>query len=239
LDWLEMLHYRAVLDEATLRDSLQSPDARLRYGNSCRDVTSVLAQNDAAIWAATSSNAIKQMVQNDSAGLRIYFSKPNGEISLVEPEITPLVAVHWFDWQVQLDAAVLDVLARLRESKLPNETGGILLGNFDTHRRVCSIIHVVPSPKDSSEWPTSYIRGSAGLRQAVEDAEKRTLGQITYVGEWHSHPNNCSVMPSQDDLQAYNWLMSYMHPDGLPSIMVIIGERRTFCVVSDEPKSTD
>jgi hypothetical protein len=94
---------------------------------------------------------------------------------------------------------------------------------------------VVPSPKDSSEWPTSYIRGSAGLQAIVEGAESSTLGQVTYIGEWHSHPNRCDVLPSKDDLRAYQWLTSYMHAEGLPSIMLIIGEHRKFCIVSDEP----
>ena len=36
LDWLEVLHYRAVLRDAPpLANSFQSKDARIRYGNSC------------------------------------------------------------------------------------------------------------------------------------------------------------------------------------------------------------
>jgi integrative and conjugative element protein (TIGR02256 family) len=146
--------------------------------------------------------------------------------------------VDWFDWRIQFDAAVLDRLEELRQSKLPNETGGILLGSFDTEHKVCSIVQVVPSPKDSSEWPTSYIRGSAGLQAAVENAENSTLSQITYVGEWHSHPDNCAVLPSTDDLQAYHWLTGYMHAEGLPSIMLIIGQNNRFCIVTAEPDET-
>ena len=123
-----------------------------------------------------------------------------------------------------------------RREKLPNETGGILLGNFDAYRRVCSIAEVVPSPQDSSEWPASYIRGCAGLRRVVEDAENRMLGQISYVGEWHSHPDGCGVRPSTDDLKAYAWLTGHMHVEGLPALMLIIGENNIFCLVSDEPE---
>jgi molybdopterin/thiamine biosynthesis adenylyltransferase len=235
LDWLEMLHYRAVLDDPALQKSFEAPDTRFRYGNSCRDVATTLAQDDAAIWAGIASRAIKTIVLTDSAALQVYVSKPTAEVALLEPKIAPLIVVRWFDWQIQFDRAVLEKLAEIRKSKLPNETGGILLGSFDTHRKVCSIIKVVPSPKDSSEWPTSYIRGSAGLQAIVEGAESSTLGQISYVGEWHSHPDRCDVLPSKDDLQAYEWLTSYMHAEGLPSIMLIIGERRKFCIVSDEP----
>jgi hypothetical protein len=43
LDWLEMLHYRTVLNEPRLYDNLRPQDARFRYGNSCRDVSLRLA----------------------------------------------------------------------------------------------------------------------------------------------------------------------------------------------------
>lgn len=235
LDWLEMLHYRAILNEPALKDSLQSPDARFRYGNSCRDVSTVLAQDDAAMWAGVASKAIKQIAKSAAAVLRIYHATPDGQVSLVSPEVAPLIGVVWRDWTIQFDVAVLHKTAELRRAKLPNETGGILLGNFDSHRRVCSIVEVVPSPLDSSEWPTSYIRGCAGLRRVVEDAEMRTLEQISYVGEWHSHPDGYGVRPSPDDYQAYGWLIGRMHVEGLPAVMLIIGENNNFCLVSDEP----
>ncbi len=237
LDWLEMLHYRAVLNTPSLNSSLRPPKARFRYGNSCRDVSSVLAQDDAAIWAGVASKAIKELVAGGRAALRIYIRQANGNISVVQPDLADVIRVRWMEWTIQFDSTVLNELAGFRLSKLPNETGGILLGNFDTERLICSITGVVPSPKDSSEWPTSYIRGCAGLRQLVEQVENRTFGQITYVGEWHSHPDECSVCPSKDDLQAYRWLTGYMHGEGLPSIMLIIGEERQFCLVSNEPDS--
>jgi hypothetical protein len=47
------------------------------------------------------------------------------------------------------------------------------------------------SPEDSKEWPTVYIRGSAGLRAAVSRCEAATGGGLEYIGEWHSHPGGC------------------------------------------------
>ena len=53
------------------------------------------------------------------------------------------------DWTIQLDKWLLEKLAILRQKRLPNETGGVLLGSFDTYRRICSIIDVISSPPDS------------------------------------------------------------------------------------------
>ncbi|MCI0541863.1 MAG: ThiF family adenylyltransferase [Verrucomicrobiales bacterium] len=232
LDWLEMLHYRAVLNEPALRDSLRPPDARFRYGNSCRDVSLQLAQDDTALWAATASKAIKQLAAESEARVRIYHAGKEGLVSRVDAPVTRLLSVKHADWVVRFDKYLLDRMAGLRKEKLPNETGGILLGHFDTSSRICSIIDVVESPPDSEEWPTSYIRGCAGLQERVHEAEEQTLNQIGYVGEWHSHPRGAAVTPSRDDLKAYGWLAARMLAETLPAIMVIIGDARRFCLVS-------
>jgi hypothetical protein len=235
LDWLEMMHYRAVLNEPTLTDSLRSKDARVRYGNSCRDITTELAQDDTALWAAVASKAIKQMRQESRAALRIYRSDERAMSNLVERNVSEAEDLRLRDWAIRIDGWVLEKLAKFREARLPNETGGVLLGAFDTYQRVCSIVVVLPSPPDSTEWPTSYIRGSEGLAAKVQEAQNLTLGQISYVGEWHSHPRGASTRPSADDFQAYGWLTSHMHAEALPGIMLIIGDRRRICLVSAEP----
>jgi integrative and conjugative element protein (TIGR02256 family) len=132
----------------------------------------------------------------------------------------------------------LDKLAGLRKQKLPNETGGVLLGHFDTAASVCSIIDIIPSPPDSEEWPTSYIRGCVGLRKRIQEVEDQTLNQIGYAGEWHSHPRGALVSPSADDLKAYKWLATRMLAETLPAIMLIIGDGKRFCLVSTS-KQTD
>jgi hypothetical protein len=68
LDWLEMLHYRAVLNEPALHHSLQSNDAQLRYGNSCRDVSVELAQDDTCMWSGIASKSIRQFMSPTKTG---------------------------------------------------------------------------------------------------------------------------------------------------------------------------
>ncbi len=113
-----------------------------------------------------------------------------------------------------------------------NKTGGVLIGSFDTARRVCSIVYLLPSSPDSKEWPTSYIRGCQGLQENVKRVQTQTLGQLTYVGEWHSHPRGASTMPSADDRKAYSWLVEHMNIDSLPAIMMIIGDGNDFTLVT-------
>ena len=223
LDWFEMLHYRAVLNEPVLSATLSSKDSRLRYGNACRDLTSEIAQADVATWAALASKTISLNGKSDSADLRI-FVQDETTIRLLQIDITDVIRIEFGEWTFRFDNWLLAKLDEHRRIKLPNETGGILLGCFDTYHKICSIIDIVPSPSDSTEWPTSYIRGCKGLREKVREVENQTLDQVGYVGEWHSHPKRCSILPSGQDFEAYSWLGCHMHPEGYPAIMLIIGD---------------
>ncbi len=234
LDWLEMLHYRAVLNEPALKQSLQSNDSHLRYGNSCRDVSVELAQDDTAIWAEIAGKAIKQLREEKAPSLRVYVLEPNGETRLFEPPLSVPRMLRLDDWTTLIDEWLLLKLSQFRSARLPNETGGVLLGAFDTHSRTCLIIDALPSPPDSTEWPTSYIRGCEGLVAQVTETKNLTLGQVSYVGEWHSHPKGASTRPSNDDLQAYAWLVGHMHIESLPGLMLIIGDRKKICLVCSE-----
>lgn len=235
LDWLEMLHYRAVLNVPALENSFQSPDSRIRYGNSCRDLTTQLSQDSIATWAGIASKAIKTIAADSNAALWIYASDQNGTITLHRQTVEAPIKCRFYDWTILTDRWLLQKLSALRSKRLPNETGGVLLGSFDTHNRICSIIDVIPSPPDSKEWPTSYIRGCEGLAAKVKAVQEQTLGQVNYVGEWHSHPKGASTSPSRDDFTAYSWLVGHMDIESLPAIMMIIGDRQQFRLVSTEP----
>lgn len=236
LDWLEMLHYRAVLNEPSLFDSLQSADTHLRYGNGCRDVTSRLAQDDLGVWAGVASKEIRKLSRSENAAIRIFQAAGDGSVQVIQPVTSPPNKLRLNDWTLVFDRWLLAKLAAYRKRKLPNETGGVLLGAFDTHAKTCFIIDALPSPPDSTEWPTTYIRGCEGLREKVEQVKTRLLGQAAYVGEWHSHPRAASVRPSDDDRKAYGWLVGHMHADALPGIMLIVGDRYRYGLVSNTPE---
>lgn len=234
LDWLEMLHYRSILSEKCIRESLRPRDGRYRYGNSCRDISVQLAQDDAAMWAAVVSRSIKQLAPTKKAVLEIYTRKPDGTTAVVRPQVTAPTRLALCEWTVCFDQWLLTKLARFRRQRLPNETGGVIVGSFDTQRRTCMLVDAIPSPPDSTEWPTSYIRGCEGLAAKVKEIGTLTAEQLGYVGEWHSHPDGFSTHPSYDDYEAYAWLVGHMNLEALPGIMLIVGQNREIRLVSTE-----
>ena len=228
IDWLEMLHYRSVLNNSRLRETLRSENGNVRYGNACRDLSSRISQDDVSLWAALASKKIKHLLADSEAALEVAIISEDGSVEIFNEEITPLLTAIVGRWTVRFDRKLLQKLNDFRSSKLPNETGGVLVGHFDTHHHICSVVDIIPSPPDSVEWPVSYIRGCEGLRENVEEIGRLTLGQLQYVGEWHSHPDGCSTSPSNDDLEAYSWLVGHMCKEDLPALMMIVGEHDSF-----------
>ena len=130
---------------------------------------------------------------------------------------------HSKNWTIKIASSTLKKIYQQRAQKLPNETGGVLIGSFDFYHLICYIVDSLDSPKDSKEYPFAYIRGHEGLLSKIHDIENLTVGNLTYVGEWHSHPSN-SISPSNDDNILLNYISQYMFKQGCPGCMLIAGD---------------
>lgn len=224
LDMVEMQYYRAIATDERLAGHFQPRDGRARYGQSCRDVTSSISHDSVALHAAAASHALKSVTSTPAGRILIWRSDREGNVRRIDVGPAPMVRHTIGNWTVCLDALLIHRLAQLREVKLPHETGGVLIGSFDLERRIAYIVETIPSPPDSEEWPTLYIRGCRGLRGEVDRLTERTDGMLEYIGEWHSHPAGCSTAPSADDVDVFGWLTESMDIEGLPALMMIVGD---------------
>jgi integrative and conjugative element protein (TIGR02256 family) len=225
LDLLEMQYYRLLAHDAGLVDHFAIAGGTVRYGAGCRDRSAVIPQDLVALHAATASRALRDAATTDEARVAIFRAgrdRPGVEVVGLEPITAE--EIRRGEWTLYADHRLLQEIADARNTKLPNETGGVLIGAFDTARRIVYVVDQIPSPPDSQEWPTLYIRGAEGLRERVEEIERRTLGNLVYVGEWHSHPDGHGCSPSDDDASVFAWLAALRRADGLPPVMLIAGQ---------------
>lgn len=166
--------------------------------------------------------------------MAIWQANDRGDVNRVDVKISAVIHHSTENWTVVTDEGLLEKLSMFRKDRLSNETGGVLLGSFDLARKILYIVDALPSPPDSEEWPTLYIRGRKGLRHAVEVVEEKTHGMLEYIGEWHSHPSGIRVAASCDDANVFGWLTELMQADGLPAVMMIVGDPdRTSCYVGE------
>jgi len=234
LDSLEMQYYRAVYSTDLLEGHLETQGGRRRYGQSCRDITSTLPQDLVALHAAIGSRAVRNSATSDGAVISIWRAEEDGSVRRIDVSPEKEVRYKLANWTISIDERLSRKLSMLRTNKLPNETGGVLLGSFDLERNIVYIVDTIPSPPDSKEWPTVYIRGCRGLRKRVEEISLATKGIVDYVGEWHSHPLGARTAPSSDDLQVFAWITEHMGRSGLPALMMIIGDPgRSSCFIGE------
>jgi hypothetical protein len=226
LDCLEMQYYRAVIHDERLSGHLEVNTTRTRYARSCRDVSFSLPTHLVSIHAGIGAQAIRSVMADEQTGIKVWRSDPlTCAVSAMDVLVHRVHRAAAGDWTLILDDWLFQALSDLRSSKLPNETGGVLIGSYDLPSKTVYVVDTLPSPPDSEEWPTLYIRGSEGLRDRVAGITETTAGQLEYVGEWHSHPDRCSCLPSDDDFKVFSWMTDRMSAAGLPALMAIIGER--------------
>ncbi len=225
LDWLEMRYYRELIIRPELKEHMNLAEEQLRYARSCGDVSSVLAQDLVALHAATATRACRSALGVANPSILLWrTSEANVGIEYTDVEPSPALAQKADDWLVVTDQWLMDKVARERLDRMPNETGGVLVGTRDTKRRIVYVVESLPSPPDSTEWPAVYIRGKQGLRRRLEEIMHITGNHLGYVGEWHSHPRGHSPSPSSNDRRAFQWLSDMLAPEGLPATMLIVGE---------------
>lgn len=221
LDSLEMQYYRLLIREPLLEKHLKS-DRRVLYSSTCRGTSLIYPQDNAAIFAGLCSKAIKTVKNNIGATVSIWtLDKLSLQHFEVGDELFDIVNKN--GWNIKISPTLIEKLYTQRHASLPNETGGVLIGSYDFAHNICYIVDSIDSPSDSEEYPNAYIRGCKGLGDNISRIENITIGNLTYVGEWHSHPT-VSTQPSKDDLFLLSSIKNYTSSHGNPGCMLIVGK---------------
>ena len=224
LDMLEMQLYREIADNPELSGLLETT-GRLRTGQSCRDVSTQIPQDLVALHAAIGSHAVRKALELECAQISTWRVEPiTHAVGAIQSKPAQPSKRKLGRWTVHIDSQLREELAGLRRERLPNETGGVLIGASDMQRGLIYVVGAIASPEDSEESPTSYVRGSKELEQRVSEISDATAGMLGYIGEWHSHPEGVNVRPSAKDRALLAWIKSNMQMDGTPGVMAIIGD---------------
>jgi hypothetical protein len=222
---LEMQYYRALTQDAQLRGHLHLNGSPIRYAHSCRDLSSTISQEHVALHAAIGSGALRRALSDPAAVIAFWRASDDGSVRSLKLSSAPMRTYRAGEWTICTDDYVLEKVRRERDERLPSETGGVLIGAFDMQHKVVYVVDTLPSPPDSKEQPTGYTRGFEGLHEKVEEIEKIVGGNLRYAGEWHSHPPGHDCAPSRNyDRPLFEWLAGKMAVDGLPPLMLIVGD---------------
>ena len=165
----------------------------------------------------------RDQINIDKIGKKSFISVPK---NLIKGEVKKPNCYKKYifnNWTVMVDQFVMDKLYEWRKEKLPNETGGVLIGAFDFERKKCYVVDALPSPIDSKEMRCSYIRGTTGLQERVDKIKEITRDSLYYIGEWHSHTNDITLQSELDE-KLMLYIVENNEKSSIPSVMAIAGE---------------
>ena len=228
---IEAQYYRAILESPWGELHLDGHSKGEWVGNGCRDISLRLSVELIRLHASLLSRQVRLSQAKSGARACVWdVNDETGGVAAHEIAISESKEARSDGWTVRLDQGFIEQIRSLRSQALPNETGGILLGYTDQQLKTINIVKGMPAPPDSVSTPTSFIRGYEGQEEVLLDTRRRTAGIVDYIGDWHSHPPKHSSRPSSDDMNLLASLALTMANDGLPVVMLIMGE--TDCTVT-------
>ncbi|MBI4445360.1 MAG: ThiF family adenylyltransferase [Acidobacteria bacterium] len=235
LDVLEQQYYRAIVRDERLGDHLRGHVGKIRYGGSCRDVATVISQDDVLVHAGILAKQIRLGVEQDEPQATLWRLCENGSVERVPIILSPPRSHERGSWRVVYDDALVERCCELRSRKLPKETGGILVGYFDAQRKNIYLVDALPAPPDSQEHTTAFIRGVKGLRASLDSIGEKTARIVHYVGEWHSHPPGVGVEMSSLDRTLLRDIGEEMRFEGWPGVIFIAGDAEQCAIYLETP----
>lgn len=236
LDDLEMQYYKLLYSNDKYAEHLKS-NKLVNYSSSCRNQSFSYSNDNATALAAILSKTIKKIMETENGMISISSISENGiNIESVEPEV--FVSVSKNNWEIRFSKTILDEIVEKRKASLPKETGGVIIGSFDFNRKICYVVDLIPAPDDSISTPMSFIRGYKGLETELDRYEEVTVGNLYYLGEWHSHTNNYTSQ-SRDDIILFDKIKEWNNRNSKPGLMIIAGEDHISIYISDNDVCDD
>lgn len=222
---LEAQYYRAILNSEWGKDHLSGHLGKFWVGAGCREATVAISDELIHLHAAILSRQIRKRSEDSSARICVWDCEDQtGGVTFYDIAVYSTQSALVSDWEILWDEGFIDEAKIHRKTALPNETGGLLFGIIDQKDKTITLVKACEAPENSESSPSSFERGAYESPDVLDDCHKRTGGVVTYVGEWHSHPQGCSVLPSQDDIGQLHFLTNALQIEGMPALMLIISD---------------
>lgn len=102
------------------------------------------------------------------------------------------------------------------------ETGGVLMGYTTKKKNEAVITDIIgPGPK-SAHKALNFTPDTEWQNDEVGKIFDKTDGIITYLGDWHTHPDNPTTL-SQDDFNALKVIATHKEALCIYPLMLVLG----------------
>ena len=230
---LEYQYYRWILSQGEFADHLKNT-AGFETVGSCREASVKIENEIVSALSALSVKCLKTYSKNPKDSISILRINEDGSILRFDCPVFPTVRATASGWNVIYDQHVEEKLEQERLGVLPNETGGIIVGSINNHRKTIHVVDVQKAPPDSVPNIHSFVRGKEGNLDLLELVNRTTSNKVGYIGEWHTHGDHPTSDPSGDDIAGLAEMSQKVLRDAMPGFMMIHSKGGTTSLINDE-----
>ena len=225
IDCVEMHYYWMVSSDRKLANHLANGGEPLPVGG-CRSPSVRVPETQVSLLSGLMTGRWLKDRGSETGSISLWQGAQAFEgIGYSRVKVPKFGEVSVGEWTVKISSQLTDLANALRDKAAPKETGGIVAGSWDRLRKVVYLVGIYDAPPNSIHSETGFERGSVGVFRTIQELEQSTLGNLTYVGEWHSHPPGIASAPSADDRNLLRWIGGILGDAEAPSVMLIFWRR--------------
>jgi len=125
--------------------------------------------------------------------------------------------------RIEISSDLYQKLSSLQNKTCDKEKGGVLMGELRPSRNQITITHILESEMHLSSSHNINLNVKY-LQKKMNDIWEKNHGTITYLGDWHSHPEN-NPSPSIIDYCTFIKNFYTSHFDHNILIYLILGNK--------------
>ncbi len=224
IDCVEMHYYWMIGSRTELTGHLNEAGQPLPVGG-CRSPSARIPETQVSLLSSLLAGRWLKDRETTGAEVVIWRGASDFEtITSFKEDAPQFIVFEAGGWTIKLSDRIWKYAKELRQAIAPKETGGIIVGSWDRQRQTLYLVGIFDAPPNSVHSNTGFERGSVGVFKTIQELEDSTLGNLTYVGEWHSHPPGVNSIPSSDDKRLLKWIGHILDEAEAPAIMMIVGD---------------
>ncbi|MBP7984020.1 MAG: ThiF family adenylyltransferase [Bacteroidaceae bacterium] len=213
----------------------------VRVGEGCHSNTMILSDDVISTHSGIASSIIRDMFNKKTFTNTAYLSFANidytGQVFTEQYEIPDFKCItceNESSWQVRFPESLFADIRHIAKVARYKEIGGYLMGVVDLKHKTIYILNHFES-KSSIGKNSKLQLSTDGWKAHYDNIRKRTCNNMTYIGDWHSHPTGSLNLSKIDKATNMEILSQEIEP--LYGVCVITNSKSTnFYLLKPEDK---
>ena len=205
----------------------------VQIGQGCGSLTMTMSDARLSLMAAAASLQLDHLVDErvDAGRILVGIADEAGGSMIWRADEVPAFETAPIDgsdgWELRISSRIALRMRADAARHATVETGGVMIGCASARLKTVTVVDLLDAPPDSQRSASSFVLGTAGLQETIQNRHDRSGRTLFDVGTWHSHLQDSG--PSATDWRTADELAAERAP---PSVLLITTPKRFHALVS-------